>query len=161
MQKSIRPFRFIYSISCKLCICRAYRLLTVQTLCIFPRFALINRNEGNLLFSADYLIRQPCGNTLRFPCSASINVHCGADSACPRSSCTSFGAAPLESRSVAEPYSREIAERERKVEETRRPAKKRTVCTARDGCRQRAGRKPSTDPTTEKDSFPRRAKILP
>ncbi len=125
MQKSIRPFRFIYSIPCKLCICRAYRLLAVQTLCIFPCFPLISRNEGNFLFSADYLIRQPCGNTLRFPCSASINVHCGADSACPKSSCTFFGAAPLESRSVAEPYSREIAERERKVKETRRPAKKK------------------------------------
>ena len=40
-------------------------------------FALTSRNKGKLLFSADYLVKQPCGSTLRFPCSVSVNVHCG------------------------------------------------------------------------------------
>ena len=42
-------------------------------------FALMSRNKGNFLFSADYLIQQSCGSTLRFPCSVSVNVHCGTD----------------------------------------------------------------------------------
>jgi len=37
-------------------------------------FALMSRNKGNFLFSADYLIQQSCGSTLRFPCSVSVNV---------------------------------------------------------------------------------------
>ena len=42
-------------------------------------FALMSRNKGNFLFSADYLIQQSCGSTLRFPCRVSVNVHCGTD----------------------------------------------------------------------------------
>ena len=42
-------------------------------------FALMSRNKGNFLFSADYLIQQSCGSTLRFPCSVSVNVHCGTN----------------------------------------------------------------------------------
>ena len=42
-------------------------------------FALMSRNKGNFLFSADYLIQQSCGSTLRFPCSVSVNVHCRTD----------------------------------------------------------------------------------
>ena len=42
-------------------------------------FALMSRNKGNFLFSADYLIQQSCGSTLRFPCSVSVNIHCGTD----------------------------------------------------------------------------------
>ena len=43
-------------------------------------FALMSENKGNfLLFTADYLVQQPCGGTLRFPCSVSVDIHCGTD----------------------------------------------------------------------------------
>ena len=42
-------------------------------------FALTSRNKGNFLFPADHLIQQPCGSTLRFPCSVSVDIHCGTD----------------------------------------------------------------------------------
>ena len=42
-------------------------------------FALTSGNKGNFLFSADHLIQQPCGSTLRFPCRVSVDVHCGTD----------------------------------------------------------------------------------
>ena len=71
--------RFIYSILYKPCIFKAYRLLNVQTLCIFPCFCPYEPKQGKFLFSADYLIQQSCGSTLRFPCSVSVNVHCGTD----------------------------------------------------------------------------------
>ena len=72
-------FGFIYSILYKPCIFKAYRLLNVQTLCIFPCFCPYEPKQGKFLFSADYLIQQSCGSTLRFPCSVSVNVHCGTD----------------------------------------------------------------------------------
>ena len=72
-------FKFIYSILYKPCIFKAYRLLNVQTLCIFPCFCPYEPKQGKFLFSADYLIQQSCGSTLRFPCSVSVNVHCGTD----------------------------------------------------------------------------------
>ena len=72
-------FEFIYSILYKPCIFKAYRLLNVQTLCIFPCFCPYEPKQGKFLFSADYLIQQSCGSTLRFPCSVSVNVHCGTD----------------------------------------------------------------------------------
>ena len=72
-------FLFIYSILYKPCIFKAYRLLNVQTLCIFPCFCPYEPKQGKFLFSADYLIQQSCGSTLRFPCSVSVNVHCGTD----------------------------------------------------------------------------------
>ena len=41
-------------------------------------FALMSENKGKFLFlSADYLIKQSCGSTLRFSCGMSINVHRG------------------------------------------------------------------------------------
>ena len=75
----IGKFAFIYSILYKPCIFKAYRLLNVQTLCIFPCFCPYEPKQGKFLFSADYLIQQSCGSTLRFPCSVSVNVHCGTD----------------------------------------------------------------------------------
>ena len=72
-------FKFIYSILYKPCIFKAYRLLNVQTLCIFPCFCPYEPKQGKFLFFADYLIQQSCGSTLRFPCSVSVNVHCGTD----------------------------------------------------------------------------------
>ena len=72
-------FIFIYSILYKPCIFKAYRLLNVQTLCIFPCFCPYEPKQGKFLFSADYLIQQSCGSTLRFPCSVSVNVHCGTN----------------------------------------------------------------------------------
>ena len=76
---SFVKFQFIYSILYKPCIFKAYRLLNVQTLCIFPCFCPYEPKQGKFLFSADYLIQQSCGSTLRFPCSVSVNVHCGTD----------------------------------------------------------------------------------
>lgn len=78
-QKEYLKFKFIYSILYKPCIFKAYRLLNVQTLCIFPCFCPYEPKQGKFLFSADYLIQQSCGSTLRFPCSVSVNVHCGTD----------------------------------------------------------------------------------
>ena len=75
----MNKFSFIYSILYKPCIFKAYRLLNVQTLCIFPCFCPYEPKQGKFLFSADYLIQQSCGSTLRFPCSVSVNVHCGTD----------------------------------------------------------------------------------
>ena len=72
-------FQFVYSILYKPCIFKAYRLLNVQTLCIFPCFCPYEPKQGKFLFSADYLIQQSCGSTLRFPCSVSVNVHCGTN----------------------------------------------------------------------------------
>lgn len=40
-------------------------------------FAFTSRNKGKFLFPADYRIQQPCGSTLCFPCSVSVNVHRG------------------------------------------------------------------------------------
>ena len=77
--KNIYKFQFIYSILYKPCIFKAYRLLNVQTLCIFPCFCPYEPKQGKFLFSADYLIQQSCGSTLRFPCSVSVNVHCGTN----------------------------------------------------------------------------------
>ncbi len=76
---TISKLLFIYSILYKPCIFKAYRLLNVQTLCIFPCFCPYEPKQGKFLFSADYLIQQSCGSTLRFPCSVSVNVHCGTD----------------------------------------------------------------------------------
>ena len=76
---AVYKFKFIYSILYKPCIFKAYRLLNVQTLCIFPCFCPYEPKQGKFLFSADYLIQQSCGSTLRFPCSVSVNVHCGTD----------------------------------------------------------------------------------
>ena len=72
-------FKFIYSILYKPCVFKAYRLLNVQTLCIFPCFCPYEPKQGKFLFSADYLIQQSCGSTLRFPCSVSVNIHCGTN----------------------------------------------------------------------------------
>lgn len=79
IMKQLDKFQFIYSILYKPCIFKAYRLLNVQTLCIFPCFCPYEPKQGKFLFSADYLIQQSCGSTLRFPCSVSVNVHCGTD----------------------------------------------------------------------------------
>ena len=79
LRKNLKKFLFIYSILYKPCIFKAYRLLNVQTLCIFPCFCPYEPKQGKFLFSADYLIQQSCGSTLRFPCSVSVNVHCGTD----------------------------------------------------------------------------------
>ena len=47
-------------------------------------FALMSENKGNfLLFTADYLVQQPCGGTLRFPCSVSVDRHRGIDIGVP------------------------------------------------------------------------------
>ena len=79
LTNDLHQFIFIYSILYKPCIFKAYRLLNVQTLCIFPCFCPYEPKQGKFLFSADYLIQQSCGSTLRFPCSVSVNVHCGTD----------------------------------------------------------------------------------
>ena len=79
METAFFKFKFIYSILYKPCIFKAYRLLNVQTLCIFPCFCPYEPKQGKFLFSADYLIQQSCGSTLRFPCSVSVNVHCGTN----------------------------------------------------------------------------------
>ena len=79
LTNDLHQFVFIYSILYKPCIFKAYRLLNVQTLCIFPCFCPYEPKQGKFLFSAEYLIQQSCGSTLRFPCSVSVNVHCGTD----------------------------------------------------------------------------------
>ena len=41
-------------------------------------FALMSENKGKFLFlSADYLIKQSCGSTLRFSCGMSVHIHRG------------------------------------------------------------------------------------
>ena len=42
-------------------------------------FALMSRNKGNFLLSADYTYQWSCGGTLRFPCSVSVNFINGTD----------------------------------------------------------------------------------
>ena len=79
IMKQLDKFSFIYSTLYKPCIFKAYRLLNVQTLGIFPCFCPYEPKQGKLLFSADYLIQQSCGSTLCFPCSVSVNIHCGTD----------------------------------------------------------------------------------
>ena len=79
LTNDLHQFVFIYSILYKPCIFKAYRLLNVQTLCIFPCFCPYEPKQGKFLFSAEYLIQQSCGSTLCFPCSVSVNVHCGTD----------------------------------------------------------------------------------
>ena len=39
-------FQFIYSILCKPCVFKAYRLLNIQTLCIFPCFCPYEPKQG-------------------------------------------------------------------------------------------------------------------
>ena len=75
----LHKFQFIYSILYKPCIFKVYRLSNIKTLCIFPCFCPCEPKQGKFLFSADYLIQQSCGSTLRFPCSVSVNIHCGTD----------------------------------------------------------------------------------
>ena len=78
--KKTGKFQFIYLIPNKSCIFKVFRLCNSQTLFIFPCFSLTSRNKGNfLLFAADYLIQQSCGSTLRFPCSVSVDIHCGTN----------------------------------------------------------------------------------
>ena len=54
-----------------------YACLTLKPYVSALVFALTSRNKGKFLFSADYLIQQPCGSTSRLPCSVSVNVHRG------------------------------------------------------------------------------------
>ena len=43
-------------------------------------FALISRNKGNFLYlTANYLIEQSCGSTLRLSCRVSVDIHRGTD----------------------------------------------------------------------------------
>ena len=70
-------FQFIYLILYKFFVFKALRLFCVQTLCIFPCFCPYEPKQGKFLCPADYFIQQPCGTALRFPCSVSVNVHCG------------------------------------------------------------------------------------
>jgi hypothetical protein len=56
---------------------RHYACLTLKPYLSALVFALTSRNKGKFIFPADYLIQQPCGSTLRLPCSVSVNVHRG------------------------------------------------------------------------------------
>ena len=50
------------------------------SLMYFPLFLPLRaETRESFLVSADYLVQQPCGSTLRFPCSVSVNVHCSTD----------------------------------------------------------------------------------
>ena len=43
-------------------------------------FALMSENKGNFLYlTANYLIKQSCGSTLRLPCGVSVDIHRGTD----------------------------------------------------------------------------------
>ena len=43
-------------------------------------FALMSENKGNFLYStANYLIEQSCGSTLRLSCRVSVDIHRGTD----------------------------------------------------------------------------------
>ena len=51
-----------------------------SNLMYFPLFLPLRaETRESFLLSADYLIQQPCGSTLCFPCSVSVNIHCGTD----------------------------------------------------------------------------------
>lgn len=51
-----------------------------SNLMYFPLFLPLRaKTRETFLFSAGYFIQQSCGSTLRFPCSVSVNVHCGTD----------------------------------------------------------------------------------
>ena len=51
-----------------------------SNLMYFPLFLPLRaETRESFLFSADYFIQQSCGSTLRFPCSVSVNIHCGTD----------------------------------------------------------------------------------
>ena len=43
-------------------------------------FALMSENKGNFLYlTANYLIEQSCGSTLRLSCRVSVDIHRGTD----------------------------------------------------------------------------------
>ena len=43
-------------------------------------FALMSENKGNFLYlTANYLIEQSCGSTLRLSCGVSVDIHRGTD----------------------------------------------------------------------------------
>ena len=43
-------------------------------------FALMSENKGNFFYStANYLIEQSCGSTLRLSCRVSVDIHRGTD----------------------------------------------------------------------------------
>lgn len=44
--QAMTNFHFIYSILCKPCVFKAYRLLNIQTLCIFPCFCPYEPKQG-------------------------------------------------------------------------------------------------------------------
>ena len=51
-----------------------------SNLMCFPLFLPLRaETRESFLLSADHLIQQSCGSTLRFPCSVSVNIHCGTD----------------------------------------------------------------------------------
>ena len=55
-------------------------LVLCSSLMYFPLFLPLRaETRESFLLSADHLIQQSCGSTLRFPCSVSVNVHCGTD----------------------------------------------------------------------------------
>ena len=48
-----------------------------SNLMYFPLFLPLRaETRESFLLSADHLIQQSCGSTLRFPCSVSVNIHC-------------------------------------------------------------------------------------
>ncbi len=50
----------------------------------FPLFLPLRaETRESSLCPADYLVQQPCGSTLRFPCSVSVDGHCGIDIGVP------------------------------------------------------------------------------
>ena len=70
-----------------------------SNLMCFPLFLPLRaETRESFLLSADHLIQQSCGSTLRFPCSVSVNIHCGTDIGVSEKLLPSFGAAPFESR---------------------------------------------------------------
>lgn len=57
--------------------------------------------RANFLFPADYLIQQPCGSTLCFPCNVSVNVHRGTYIGVSEKFLHIFGGCPVVANAAA------------------------------------------------------------
>ena len=75
MLQTTFSFCYIFAYMSQFSDCHTLLYLVMRFLALI--FVLMSQNKSNFLFSANHLIQQPCGSTLRFPCGVSIYVHYG------------------------------------------------------------------------------------
>lgn len=74
------PIKFKDSVFLKPLILQGISPVQCSVFMYFPLFLPLRaETRESFLCPADYLVQQPCGSTLRFPCSVSVDGHRGID----------------------------------------------------------------------------------